>query len=80
VDDLADACVFVMKHYSGDRFLNVGTGKDTTIAEFAGLVSTIVGYDGKLKFDTSRQQVLGPQMSLPPFVEVEAQCDSCAAL
>ena len=34
-DDLADACVFVMKHYSGAGFLNVGTGKDITIAEFA---------------------------------------------
>src|SRR6266849_4645165 len=35
VDDLADACVFVMKHYSGDEFLKVGTGEDVTIAEFA---------------------------------------------
>jgi GDP-L-fucose synthase len=54
VDDLADACVFVMKHYSGDEFVNVGTGEDITIAEFARLVAEVVGYTGKLSFDTSR--------------------------
>jgi GDP-L-fucose synthase len=54
VDDLADACVFVMKHYSGDEFLNVGTGEDMTIAEFARLVAEVVGYSGKLLFDPSR--------------------------
>jgi len=53
-DDLADACVFVMKHYSGDGFLNVGTGADVTIADFAGLVAEVVGYRGEIKFDTSR--------------------------
>jgi GDP-L-fucose synthase len=54
VDDLADACVFVMKHYSGDEFLNVGTGEDITIADFAQLVAEIVGYSGQIVFDTSR--------------------------
>ena len=54
VDDLADACVFVMRHYSGDEFLNVGTGEDITIGEFAHLVAEIVGFKGMLKFDTSR--------------------------
>jgi GDP-L-fucose synthase len=54
VDDLADACVFVMKHYSGDEFVNVGTGEDITIAEFARLVAEVVGYEGKFAFDTSR--------------------------
>ena len=54
VDDLADACVFVMKHYSADGFLNVGTGQDITIAEFAQLVADVVGYRGRLMFDTSR--------------------------
>jgi GDP-L-fucose synthase len=54
VDDLADACVFVLKHYSGSKFLNVGTGKDITIAEFAQLVADVVGYRGKFVFDTSR--------------------------
>lgn len=54
VDDLADACVFVLKHYSGTKFLNVGTGKDITIAEFAQLVADVVGYRGRFVFDTSR--------------------------
>ncbi len=54
VDDLADACVFVMKHYSGSKFLNVGTGQDITIAEFAQLVADVVGYRGRFVFDTSR--------------------------
>jgi GDP-L-fucose synthase len=54
VDDLADACVFVMKHYSDDGFLNVGTGEDITIADFAGLVAGIVGYSGQIVFDSTR--------------------------
>jgi GDP-L-fucose synthase len=54
VDDLADACAFVMKHYSGDMFLNVGAGQDITIAEFAQVVADVVGYRGRLVFDTSR--------------------------
>jgi len=53
-DDLADACVFMMKHYSGDDFLNVGTGEDIAIADFARLVAEVVGYRGALAFDTSR--------------------------
>jgi GDP-L-fucose synthase len=54
VDDLADACVFVMKHYSDLPFVNIGTGEDVTIADFAKLVAEVVGYPGKLIFDTSR--------------------------
>jgi GDP-L-fucose synthase len=54
VDDLADACVFVMKYYSGEDFLNIGTGKDIAISEFAQVVSEIVGYRGTAVFDTSR--------------------------
>jgi GDP-L-fucose synthase len=53
-DDLADASVFVMKHYSDMGFLNVGTGEDVTIAEFARLVGEVVGYQGKIAFDPSR--------------------------
>jgi GDP-L-fucose synthase len=53
-DDLADACVFVMKHYSGDGFLNIGTGEDIAIADFARLVADVVGYRGEIMFDTSR--------------------------
>ena len=54
VDDLADACVFVMKSYSDLEFLNIGTGEDTTIAAFAELVADVVGYRGKIEFDASR--------------------------
>jgi GDP-L-fucose synthase len=53
-DDLADGCVHIMKHYSGHDFVNVGTGEDVTIADFAALVAEIVGFKGKLVFDTSR--------------------------
>jgi len=54
VDDLADACVFALKNYSDGQFLNVGTGHDLTIAEFARLVAAVVGYEGDIEFDTSR--------------------------
>jgi len=54
VDDLADACVFALKHYSGAQFLNVGTGQEITIRDFAHLVREIVGYRGDLLFDASR--------------------------
>lgn len=54
VDDLADACVFVMKHYSEEGFLNIGTGEDIPIGDFAKLVSETVGYQGAVSFDTSR--------------------------
>jgi GDP-L-fucose synthase len=43
-----------MKHYSGDGFLNVGTGEDIAIADFARLVAEVVGYAGAITFDTSR--------------------------
>ena len=53
-DDLSDACVFVMKCYSDVEFLNVGTGEDLTIAEFARVIADIVGFSGKIEFDTTR--------------------------
>ncbi|HEY5378365.1 MAG TPA: GDP-L-fucose synthase [Pseudolabrys sp.] len=53
-DDAADACVFVMKHYSGAGFLNIGTGEDTSIREFAELIAALVGYTGKIEYDTAR--------------------------
>ena len=54
VDDLADACVFVLEHYTGESHLNVGSGQELTIADFAKLIAEIVGYKGKLVFDRSR--------------------------
>ena len=46
--------MFTLKNYSGDQFLNVGTGQDVTIAEFAKLVADVVGYAGDITFDASR--------------------------
>jgi GDP-L-fucose synthase len=54
VDDLADACVFVMKRYSDLEFLNIGTGEDIAIADFARLIAEVTGFRGQIKFDTSR--------------------------
>lgn len=54
VDDLADACVFLMERGIGDGLFNVGTGEDLTIRELAELVMDVVGYDGRIVFDTSR--------------------------
>lgn len=54
VDDLADAAVFLMRHYEGEQFINVGVGQDISIRELAELVQRIVGYEGRLVFDTSK--------------------------
>ena len=53
VDDLADACVFLMNVYSGSEIVNIGTGEDVTIAELATAVSIVVGYEGGVHFNTS---------------------------
>lgn len=52
VDDLADACVFLMQRYEGEEWINVGCGKDISIAELAALIARIVGFGGKPKFNT----------------------------
>jgi GDP-L-fucose synthase len=54
VDDLAQACLFLMAGYDSPEIINVGAGKDISIAELASLVATIVGYSGAVEFDTSR--------------------------
>lgn len=48
VDDMADACVFLLEHYSGEQHVNIGTGTEVTIRELAGIVQKIVGYHGKI--------------------------------
>ncbi len=56
-DDLADACVFLMEHYSAadlGEFVNIGVGREITIRELAELVAEVVGFSGKLTFDTSK--------------------------
>ena len=54
VDDLADACIYLMRNYSQSELINIGTGVDVTIAEFARVVADAVGYAGEIGFDTSR--------------------------
>ena len=54
VDDMADACVHLMKTYSNQDMVNIGSGEDITIAEFARLVAKAVGYTGAISFDHSR--------------------------
>jgi GDP-L-fucose synthase len=54
VDDLADACFFLMKNFDKPGFINVGTGQDISILELAQLVQRIVGYAGEIRCDTSK--------------------------
>jgi GDP-L-fucose synthase len=54
VDDLADACLFLMQQYSDELPINVGWGKDLTIAELAAMIRGVVGYSGAVRFDPSR--------------------------
>lgn len=54
VDDLADAIDFLIDHYDSDEAINIGAGKDITILELANLVSETVGYEGSIKWDTSK--------------------------
>ncbi|NCC20873.1 MAG: GDP-L-fucose synthase [Alphaproteobacteria bacterium] len=54
VDDLADALVFLLKHYSAEKPVNVGCGRDISIRDLAENVANVVGYEGELSFDPSR--------------------------
>jgi GDP-L-fucose synthase len=54
VDDMADACVHLMKTYSAAEMVNIGTGEDITIADFARVVAATVDYKGTISYDTSR--------------------------
>lgn len=54
VDDLADACVFLMNSYDGEGIVNIGTGKDLTIRELAETVKEIVGYEGRVVWDNTK--------------------------
>lgn len=54
VDDLADACVFLMNHYSGDETVNLGTGKELSIKELTEVTAKVVGYEGEIKWDTTK--------------------------
>ncbi len=52
VDDMADACVFLLEHYSGEQHVNIGTGKEVTIRQLAETVQRTVGYQGKIIWNT----------------------------
>jgi GDP-L-fucose synthase len=54
VDDMADACVHLMKTYSSTELVNIGSGEDITIAEFAHALAKVIGYAGEIRFDPSR--------------------------
>ncbi len=54
VDDLAVACIFLMHNYDQSEIINIGTGKDISIADLAALVKKIVGYEGKIVYDHSK--------------------------
>ena len=52
VDDLANICVFLMNNYSGNKIVNAGTGKELNIKELTELVAKVVGYTGRIEWDT----------------------------
>ena len=54
VDDLAELCVFLINNYSGDETVNAGSGREITIKDLTSLVAEIIGYDGKILWDTSK--------------------------
>lgn len=54
VEDMADACVFLMENYNGQEHVNIGSGQEVSIKDLAMLIKEIVGFDGKLEFDISK--------------------------
>ena len=54
VDDLAEACLLLMRRYSGEQIVNVGSGEEVSIAQLAQLIAEAVGYEGRLVFDASK--------------------------
>jgi GDP-L-fucose synthase len=53
-DDLADACLFLMDNYNEPGLINIGVGEDISIAELAAMIKEIVGFQGSIRFDTSK--------------------------
>jgi GDP-L-fucose synthase len=54
VDDMADACVYLMQRYEGNEFFNVGTGNEVSIKELAEIIKNVVGFKGELKFNSNK--------------------------
>jgi GDP-L-fucose synthase len=51
---MADGCVFLMENYDGEEHVNIGTGKEVTIKELAEMIKEVVGFKGKLRFNTEK--------------------------
>jgi GDP-L-fucose synthase len=70
-DDLADACIFIMREYEDPTPINIGGGFDVSIKELAELIKEIVGYPGKLRFDTSKPDGMPEKvLDLEPLFEM----------
>lgn len=54
VDDLADSCIYLMNHYSGETPVNIGTGKEISIRDLTELTAKVIGYTGTISWDTTR--------------------------
>ena len=54
VDDMANACIFLMQNYSGEDFVNIGVGDDISIKDFAEMIAEVVGFEGRFTYDTSK--------------------------
>ncbi len=54
VDDMANACIFLMQNYSGEDFVNIGAGDDISIKDFAEMIAEVVGFEGRFTYDTSK--------------------------
>ncbi len=54
VDDMAAACLFMMEHYEGETFINIGCGEDYSIRELAETVARLTGFDGRIEWDTTK--------------------------
>lgn len=54
VDDMADACIFLMENYNGNETVNIGSGIEMSIAEIAGTIKKVVGYTGEIEYDTTK--------------------------
>ena len=54
VEDMADACVFLMENYDGEEHVNIGTGKEVSIGELAEIIKEVVGFEGELRFNSGK--------------------------
>ena len=54
MDDVADACIFLMENYNESHIINIGAGNDVSIAELANLIKDTIRYTGEIKFDSTK--------------------------